>query len=302
MSILMLIAGLAKFYNYMYLKCISNYRNKENKTNIPLSRDQIRCHIGRLKAQKTMLIALKSAPIGPEVQKAIEDAKQSSNTADQELQRIAIKAERDRQKCLAKRGCSLLHNAIRCSDFSNSSDSLSDLIDRTARIHSYTEGFSSQFNPTIQNVIYDQAIVHMDTLIEEYTKAMDKADVCVSELAQKAMETNKQLGSPWKRFEYDSSMKYQNSDAYSSYRSSQSVRGSKLWSVSTSSTITAALKNFSMQMNSAKIVVNGELLRVTIQRPWFRPSLFRSDQYSIVSNFVLVKHSILHPCIIIVHR
>jgi hypothetical protein len=34
-------------------------------------------------------------------------------------------------------------------------------------------------------------------------------------------------------------------------------------------------------MSSAEVLVSGELLRVTVQRPWFRPSLFKSPQFQI---------------------
>ena len=97
-------------------------------------------------------------------------------------------------------------------------------------------------------------------------------------------------------YDYDQENKSQASDYYastyssvsSSYRRSNSYswwwRRRSSYSGSYSSTYSSSLsQSFSEMTNSKKISVKGKLLRVTCQRPWFRPSLFRNKRYKIVS-------------------
>ena len=160
------------------------------------------------------------------------------------------------------------------SDFTNSSDAMTNLIDNVTWTYSYAEILDSQINPSIQKTYFDRAIEHIDAVIEGYTKDFAKAGIRLSDLAQNAQGSIQQFDSQWIRFQFDSSKKLQNSDEALSFHASQTVRGS-LWSVSAY----AANQNFTVEMNSAQVEIKGELLRVSIQRPWFRPLLFRNDQY-----------------------
>ena len=269
------------------------YRDQANKYSA-LSGDQIRLQIGRLKAKKTMLLSLKNAPISPVATKALEDAKKETESADSELQNAAGKAETNRQKCLTQRGCSISQDAINCSDFTNSSDATSEIIDLNSQKYSCAESLGSQLNKTIQNGYYDQIIAHIDSTIDELRKSLTMSGVPLSQLAQHAADSQEQLDSQWLQFQFDSSKSSQQTDSSSSYSSySTSVSASYLfYSASASYSTSNAQQKFQTQMNKAKIGVKGELLRVSIQRPWFRPSLFRSAQYQLVRTLSRIPYSI----------
>ena len=276
--------------------CYSDQANKYSA----LSGDQIRLQIGRLKAKKVMLLALKSAAgtIDPAAQKALDDAKASTNTADKTLDETARKAEKNRQTCLAKRGCQMSGGAVECGDFTNSSSDAFSTIDLNSQIYSCVESLSSQLNATLQQAYIDQIIANIDSSIEDYKKSLSTSGVPLSQLAQHSADSKEQLDSQWLQFEFDSSKSSQQTDtsySYSSYSASASARG-WFWSASASYSSSQAQQDFRTQMNSAKVGIKGELLRVTIQRPWFRPSLFRSAQYQMVSiccTTILLRYIIL---------
>ena len=78
-----------------------------------------------------------------------------------------------------------------------------------------------------------------------------------------------------------STSSYRRSSSYSwwwwySYRGSSSSSYSSTYSRETRS-------NSFRRMTESEITVKGRLLRVAIQRPWFRPELFKNDRFSIVS-------------------
>ena len=49
--------------------------------------------------------------------------------------------------------------------------------------------------------------------------------------------------------------------------------------------------------NSANLQASGELLRVFVKRPWFKPSVFDNPILNFVSALIIVKHKLNHVCI-----
>ena len=236
-----------------------------------------------------MLMALKTATIDKDALHALHEAKKGTDNADKTLHDTAKKAEENRQKCLAKRGCNMSQKAaaVNCGDFTNSSDATSELIETNSKIYSCAESLVSQLNGSMHNEYYNQLISDINYNIDELRKALTMSGAPLSQLAQHAADSQEQLDSQWLQFQFDSSKSSQQRDSSSS---SSSSSGFSWWwgsSYSTSSS-SAANQYFRKQMNSAKIGVKGELLRVTIQRPWFRPSLFKSNQYHMVCIFIIV--------------
>ncbi|KAL5492011.1 hypothetical protein EMCRGX_G017397 [Ephydatia muelleri] len=258
-----------------------------------MSGDQIRLQIGRLKARRAVLVALKSAPVEPQATKAIDDAKKSVDSADADLATTAKKAEKDRQICLAKRGCQMaadnIGGATDCGDFLKGSENTTNTVDLNSQIYSCAEALNAQLNPDSQKANIDQAIANIDAAVEEYKKALTTSPVQLSQLADHAADDKEQLDANWLQFSFDSAASSQQTDAsssYSSYASSASAHG-LFWSASASYSTSKAQQDFSTKLNSAKVAVQGELLRVTIQRPWFRPSLFRSAQYQMADGILV---------------
>ena len=263
------------------------FRDKANKYSA-LSGDQIRLQIGQLNAKKAMLEALKSAPMTPQAIKAIVDAQNLQLKASKELNDSTQDAEINRQSCASKRGCEMSLAAVPCDDFSKSSDAASNSITRNSQIFACAASVSLQLNTTLQLAYYDQVIKDIDTSIKEYQKALYSSQVPLSQLARHAADSKEQLDSGWMQFAFDSSKSSEQTDtsySYSSYSASARV-GVGWFSGSASYSASKAEQDYSKQMNRAKVAVKGELFRVTIQRPWFRPSIFRSAQFQMVSNLL----------------
>ena len=262
------------------------FRDEASKLSA-LSGDQIRLKIGELNAKRAMIEALKSADMTSEAKKAIGDAQNLKLKASKDLRDSVNKTEGDRQTCVSNRGCNVTTTTnVGCDNFANSSDATSDSITQNSQIFACAASVSYQLNTTLQQAYYDQVIKDIDTSIKEYEKALSTSQLPLSQLAQHAADSKEQLDSEWMQFEFDSSKSSTQTDtsySYSSHSSSANVRYAWL-SVSASYSTSKAEQDYRNQMNSAKVAVKGELLRVTIQRPWFRPSIFRSDQFTMVSN------------------
>ena len=262
-----------------------------------MSGDQIRFHIGRLKAKKAMLLALKSAPAEAEATKALDQVKKTVTDADNDLATKAKTAEKDRQNCLAKRGCNIAADitkgTTRCDDFTQSSENVLSIIDNNAQTYSCAEDMNAQLNPELQKKYIDQSIASIDEAIKEYEKSLTSFTIPHSQLAQHAADDKEQLDANWMRFSFDSAASKSQTDSSSSYSSvSTSVSvGFAMWSASASYSRSKSQQNFKSSMNSAKVAVQGELLRVTIQRPWFRPSLFQNAHLQMVSIFYSTTHA-----------
>ena len=90
----------------------------------------------------------------------------------------------------------------------------------------------------------------------------------------------------WFQFEFDSQSHYQDTQVS---RQSESV--STQWkarafffSTSGSATKSNSKSHFEQSVSNSSIRVKGELLRVTIKRPWFKPSLFENPELQYVSH------------------
>ena len=236
-----------------------------------------------------MLLAMQNAAISNEAKQALEEAKISTESADKELKNAAEKAEMNRQKCLANR-CRISQNAINCSDFTKSSDATSEIIDLYSQKYSCVGSLDSQLNSTIQKQDYEKLIKGIDSSIKELNKALTGSGVPLSQLAQHAADSQEQLDSQWLQFQFDSSTSSQQTDGSSSHSSigTSASADCMFFSASASYSTSNKQRNFKAQMNKAKIGVKGELLRVIIQRPWFRPSLFRSAEYVLVRLFYCI--------------
>ena len=237
-----------------------------------------------------MLMALMSVNVSNEASRALGNARNGSEMANENLKTAAQKAEEDRQRCLAKRGCPNSQSMSQpinndCGQFTSKADATSELIDANSQIYSCAESLGSQLNVTAQKVYYKQLIAEIDSNIDDLRKALTMSGISVSQLAKHAADSKEQLDSQWLRFQFDSLKSTQQSDSSSSYSSfSSSISASSVFfSASASYSNSKSEQEFISKMNSASVVVKGELLRVTIQRPWFRPSLFRSDHYQMVN-------------------
>lgn len=89
----------------------------------------------------------------------------------------------------------------------------------------------------------------------------------------------------WLQFEFDSSSYRKNRNQYSRFdaRTSSWKAKALFVSVSKSSSSFSSSNYFAQSISNSTVRVKGELLRVTIKRPWFKPELFDNPELSYVS-------------------
>lgn len=102
-------------------------------------------------------------------------------------------------------------------------------------------------------------------------------------------ETEQNLDDEWEQFEYDS-----DSSHIDTKQDSNSVNvaaglgvGAPGFGVQASANYGKTTTDLQQAVNSASLKVSGEVLRVTIKRPWFKPSIFEDPELSFVSYQVI---------------
>lgn len=97
--------------------------------------------------------------------------------------------------------------------------------------------------------------------------------------------TEQNLDDAWTAFEYDSDSSHidTNQDTSSLNVAAGFSVGTPGFSVQASANYAKGTANLKQALNSANLKVSGELLRVVIKRPWFRPNIFTDPALSFVS-------------------
>jgi hypothetical protein len=259
------------------------------------SRDEILVNIGELEAQKRVLIALQAGKPSPELIQEFAALQASLETSNTELTMFADTTEALRQKCLISRiqakASNTSLNTADCQRYAEASGIAGDVVAANTELYACVSDLDYQINSyELARDALNQTALKIDEQINALKARLASTDIKFSHLArdaQHAADTQDQLDSRWLQFSFDSSRQTQSS--FSSYAAKSSRiaasggarglfwRASASFSYSRSSTESS----FEASMNSAQTQVSGELLRVTIQRPWFRPSLFRSNQFQI---------------------
>ena len=259
------------------------------------SRDEILVMIGEMEAQKRVLIALQAEEPSTELITefaALQASLESSNTA---LTTFADNTEKLRQKCLISRIRAKATNSNLatndCEMYAQASGNAGDTVAANTELYACVQDLDYQINSfELAREALNETALKIDEQINVLKQRLATADVKFSHLArdaQHAADTQDQLDSKWLSFAFDSSRETQSSfSSFSAKTSRVAASGGAsglFWrakaSFSRSSSRTES--RFEAAMNSAKSLVSGELLRVTVQRPWFRPSLFKSKQFQI---------------------
>ena len=109
-------------------------------------------------------------------------------------------------------------------------------------------------------------------------------------------ETEQNLDDAWTSFQYDSeSSRTQTDTETNSWNVAVGLGvGGKVFGVQVSAHYGESTTDMRQSFNSANLKVSGQLLRVTIKRPWFKPSIFENPSLSFVSlaSIINVVHTI----------
>ena len=270
------------------------------------SRDEILVKIGELEAQKRVMLALQAAKPSKRLIEKFRELDQSLATLNSNLSDFANTTENLRQQCLISRIQAKVNktngDTSECEKYAEATGNAEDSVGSNTELFACVKDLDFQVNSFDKK---QKALNETVTLINNQIAVLEERlalkGVKMSHLAREALhvaDTQDQLDSNWLSFSFSSSHKAvetSQSNRQSSYSVSVDV-SSRMYGVSSSYSSSKSESSFSNRMNSADTLVEGQLLRVSIQRPWFRPSLFKSHQYEIRVCLLHVRMCV-HACV-----
>ena len=262
--------------------------NEKNKNR--LSRDEIQAQIGVLTAKKKVLQALREA-VGEssDLQTALTALTQDLDSSNTNLTNYASRTETLRRQCLRSRieakaadPSSATTATTECIEYEQATSGADDNIFGNSDIFACLEDLDFQVNSVNETrAALSAAIKSINDEIDSHQRDLLTTAVKFPELARHAADTQDQLDSRWLQFSFESTstqFNSQSSQKHYSVSAGFSASGG-IWSVSGSFSHSRSEQKVRTAMNSAELKIAGELLRVTVQRPWFRPSIFKSKQF-----------------------
>ena len=277
---------------------LSSFRDKAQQKRQEMemeSRDEILVKIGELEARKKILLALQAEEPSAELRKEFSALEASLDLSNERLSRFANDTEELRQKCLISRIRAKATNGTLetddCQRYAEATGKAIDTVSDNTELYANVHDIDYQVNSyKLAREALNETAVEIEEEIKVLKQRLAKTDIKFSHLArdaQHAADTQEQLDSKWLSFSFDSKKDTSSSFSTASSRHSRVASSFKargwFWSASgsVSHSRSSSSSSFSATMNSAQTLVSGQLLRVTVQRPWFRPSLFKSKQFQI---------------------
>ena len=274
-----------------------------------MSRDQVQQKIADLEAQRLMI----AESISDTSTCSLSEIELSANETDTNITTalIALVRESNSLKCDCVKAAHNDPNTPKAniSECERYEESLIN-VQRAAQDKGVSLSEVMKLQSTVNNTTVQQVLDRIDSELNELRTQLPFAPGNTPDIAGFAGSTVNP-NDKWLTFSYNSKQSQQQSNfvdatysrSTSSYRRSSSYswwwwyrRGSS--SSSYSSTYSRETRSNSFRrMTESEITVKGRLLRVAIQRPWFRPELFNNDRFSIVS-YTLINDNILIMCIV----
>ena len=269
------------------------------------SRDEILIKIGELEAQKHVMLSLKAAKPSKKLIDKFRELDQSLATSNSNLSDFANDTEQLRQQCLISRIQAKVDNTngdtSECQKYAEATGNAEHSVGSNTELFACVKDLDFQVNSfDKKQKALNETVTLINNQIDVLQERLALKSVKMTHLAREALhvaDTQDQLDSNWLSFSFSSSHK-EVETSQSSRQSSFSVSvdvSARMWGVSSSYSSSKSESRFSNRMNSADTLVEGQLLRVSIQRPWFRPSLFKSHQYEIRVCLLYV-HVCIHGC------
>ena len=244
-------------------------------------------------------MALQAGEPSEELKEEFKNLKNTLLESNSALTRFAEMTERYRQKCLISRiraKANVTFDASHCNMYAESSGNASETVDSNTELFACVQDLDFQVNSFEESrEALNRTAQEIEEQIDALKQRLATTDVKFSHLAreaQHAADSQEQLDSKWLQFQFDS-QRYQSSSKTSYSTSTSSFAASLsgrvgLFSFGGSYSQSRSRSDYSFEaaMNRAETIVSGELLRVTVQRPWFRPSIFKSPHFQIRHNAV----------------
>ena len=182
-----------------------------------------------------------------------------------------------------------------CEKFKQATDDVVDTTFQQAQASSdfFTSSFLLKSDSQYKSFLSSK-IQSLDREIAEINNQLNSSQsVYLGEIAdakefndvnQLGNKTAQDLDSEWMHFEYDSDSSHTHTEENKKTLSiaASFSGGAKGASLAASGHYSKGTVDLIQSLNSATLKVSGELLRVTIKRPWFRPSLFENPSFFFV--------------------
>ena len=257
-----------------------------------LSRDQLQAKIGMIKSK---LAVLQSIMDQQQKLGGAQDLTNMRNTYEHYKEATTNNASvlvRLRAQCMETRD----PRSSACSQFRSAQESTTNALFQQAQ--SYSEWQSLDFIMNTSSSFHNGLVNQIDQLNRELQELEDQlrgtlgylGDIVESQQLDFSNLTDIGRDDAWLQFYFDSKSSQQDTERESSsvsFASSFSV-GGLFWSASGSFGYSRSESNFAASVAGSQVKASGELLRVQILRPWFRPTLFEDPNLSFVSLFNLV--------------
>ena len=268
--------------------CLDSYSG-DTLEGVGFSRDQILTRIGNLLSKKQMLEALRNAThITPELLAAFEILTTNLTVSNGLLSNLSQRVESLRQSCYSSRfgktkvsDGDLDLTTPECAAYEDSLFEAKSAILNHAKLYACHQDIDYQMNQTKSS--YQKLIEQVGKDISSLQLTLEHSAAKLTSLARRVGEGSRQSSDPlWLAFEFDSKTTSFDGVTIQQFASTAANYGANaaLWSVRSSLAAGAngSEARFRRAMNRARVKVKGELLRVTINRPWFRPSLFDNKE------------------------
>ena len=263
-----------------------------------MSREQVQNRIGELEGQRLLLLTTRSISVRDVCFDTLNDSKTSTESQsvelDAELTAAVELLTEKRCKCIAAANESPTvrrANISECMEYDKCVVDVQALAERKGSAITDASELEDILSTNTDTRGTDAILYALDDEISELRSLLSTAPS--SSLAASLVDnTVSDPNDRWLSFEYNSQstsieqIQSSSYSVYSSYSSSYTSSNSYNWwsnsDSSRSSSYSAGSSTLDSLTNSS-IVVKGKILKVSIQRPWFRPDIFKNTRIGFVS-------------------
>ena len=248
-----------------------------------LSRDQLQMKVGLIRSKVEVLKTIQQKLQNEGTQEPLTKAKKNYEDNQDAVDRAVTDMMAKRAGCIGNVDA----KSKDCENFQSAQENTTSALFQLANSYSEWQTFDFFLNDTLLGnalqVQIDQLTQELGTLEHQLDGTFGYlGDIAESQQLDYSNLTDIGRDDEWLQFNFDSQSEQQDTEQEStSVNVATSFSFAGLFSVSGSVGHTDA--KYAASIASARIKASGELLRVQILRPWFRPTLFEDPSLSFVS-------------------
>ena len=271
-----------------------------------MSREQVQNRIGELEGQRLLLLTTRSISVRDVCLDTLNNSKNSAESQsvelDAELTAAVERLTEKRCKCIAaanENPTIRRANISECIEYDMCVVDVQALAERKGSAITDASELQDILSTNTDTRGTDAILYALDDEISELRSLLTTAPS--SSLAASLVDnTVTDPNDRWLSFEYNSQstsveqIQSSSYSVYSSYSSSYTSSNSYNWWSQSDSSYSSSYSAGSSTLDSltnSSIVVKGKILKVSIQRPWFRPDIFKNTRIGFVSVHAYIMHS-----------